>query len=488
MIVSRQLPKGSLSLKKTEDMKVLIILLFVICTLGAYAQDEPIFNQLLKDYKSEKMSYTQLDFDLFELYMKKQPSATEEHLKDILKGIENVNVLQFEIETKNEQVFDDISARYEKIGWTKFRESRNIPYIYSILLNKKQKNIKGIVYLGFRNKKFMLLEFLGNNIDLTKLAELSKYLNIKGADQLKVLAQEPVKIKIVDDSRVMRITGISTLKDGKNPLVILDGIVVNDALKDVDPKEIESVSILKGKSAMVMYGELGRNGVILVTRKKKNSEAKAPLKLKGTISISPQIVPVYVVDGKLIRSFDDIDIEKVKSIEIYSPTVATAIYGSSGQNGAILFNTKETIANKMPLIIVDGFELPLSSNMDKLAIADEDIKSVVVIKDRENLKIYGEKAKHGVIIIRTKNPQLIGKQFHKTNFSLIFNDSQVYVINLYDRNLPKFIINNKGVSNQFVRTLSPDKIKMVKMWSKEDVFMHGMSGRVVEIILKNSTK
>ena len=51
------------------------------------------------------------------------------------------------------------------------------------------------------------------------------------------------------------------------PLVVLDG-VVNVSLDDIDPKNIESISVLKDGNAVKLYGSAAKNGVILVTSKK----------------------------------------------------------------------------------------------------------------------------------------------------------------------------------------------------------------------------
>ena len=55
----------------------------------------------------------------------------------------------------------------------------------------------------------------------------------------------------------------------ENVLVVLDGIIIpNSQLNDIDPKDIESMSVLKDKSATELYGEKGKNGVIIITSKK----------------------------------------------------------------------------------------------------------------------------------------------------------------------------------------------------------------------------
>jgi TonB-dependent SusC/RagA subfamily outer membrane receptor len=63
-----------------------------------------------------------------------------------------------------------------------------------------------------------------------------------------------------------RIKGNAGISD--TPLIIVDGKEFDDGLNSIDPKQIESLSVLKGASATAVYGEKGKNGVILITTKK----------------------------------------------------------------------------------------------------------------------------------------------------------------------------------------------------------------------------
>lgn len=59
--------------------------------------------------------------------------------------------------------------------------------------------------------------------------------------------------------------------NGKKPLYIIDGKEVSkNKFANIKPNSIESVNVLKGKSAIKMYGEKGKDGVIIITTKKKN--------------------------------------------------------------------------------------------------------------------------------------------------------------------------------------------------------------------------
>lgn len=57
------------------------------------------------------------------------------------------------------------------------------------------------------------------------------------------------------------------------PYVLVDGVAVDEeTFKALDANKIESVNILKDESATAVYGEKGKNGVILVVTKKENSK------------------------------------------------------------------------------------------------------------------------------------------------------------------------------------------------------------------------
>jgi TonB-linked SusC/RagA family outer membrane protein len=62
--------------------------------------------------------------------------------------------------------------------------------------------------------------------------------------------------------------GLNTLAGGKQPLIIVDGIVGTNTLDMIDPNEIESVDVLKDGSAASIYGTRATNGVILITTKR----------------------------------------------------------------------------------------------------------------------------------------------------------------------------------------------------------------------------
>ncbi|MFC4870794.1 SusC/RagA family TonB-linked outer membrane protein [Negadavirga shengliensis] len=69
------------------------------------------------------------------------------------------------------------------------------------------------------------------------------------------------------DGGDIRIRGIGTIgTTGQGPLIMVDGVETN--LNNVDPNEIESISILKDAASASIYGARAANGVVLVTTKR----------------------------------------------------------------------------------------------------------------------------------------------------------------------------------------------------------------------------
>ena len=58
------------------------------------------------------------------------------------------------------------------------------------------------------------------------------------------------------------------------PLVFVDGEVFTSSLDSINIQEIESVSVMKDKSATALYGKVGENGVILITTKENSLRKK----------------------------------------------------------------------------------------------------------------------------------------------------------------------------------------------------------------------
>jgi bla regulator protein BlaR1 len=172
-------------------------------------------------------------------------------------------------------------------------------------------------------------------------------------------------------------------------LVMIDGKVCNTELKTIDPKIIKSVTVLKGQEALNIYGEAGKNGVILVTTNQPNSDRKLDSKV------------LVIVNGKACSTgLNLIDPKKIESVTVLKDQEALKIYGEAGKKGVILV----TLANEKPnseseaLVIVNGEVWYTGLN----SIDPKRVESVTVLKDQAAFKLYGEAGKKGVILVTAR--------------------------------------------------------------------------------------
>lgn len=63
------------------------------------------------------------------------------------------------------------------------------------------------------------------------------------------------------------IRGGASITQGTSPLYIVDGFQLDNALNVINPNDIESIDVLKGASAIAIYGARGSNGIIVIKTK-----------------------------------------------------------------------------------------------------------------------------------------------------------------------------------------------------------------------------
>ena len=83
------------------------------------------------------------------------------------------------------------------------------------------------------------------------------------------------------DDPILRVRGVGSF-NGADPLVLVDG--VERSFSQIDPNEVEDISILKDASATAVFGVRGANGVILVTTK-RGSVGKSKISVSTSFGI-----------------------------------------------------------------------------------------------------------------------------------------------------------------------------------------------------------
>lgn len=138
---------------------------------------------------------------------------------------------------------------------------------FTIRLQEDQKMMDEVVVVGYGIQR---KTDLTGSITSVKAKDINGIRNGNAAEAL----QGKSGLNVVTSgnpggSPVVRIRGVGSNSDA-TPIYVVDGVMTND-ISFLNPKDIESMEILKDASATAIYGSRGANGVIMVTTKKGKS-------------------------------------------------------------------------------------------------------------------------------------------------------------------------------------------------------------------------
>lgn len=163
---------------------------------------------------------------------------------------------------------------------------------------------------------------------------------------------------------VVKLRGDSTTRQATSlPVTVsfyIDGEKSDKStVEGIKPVDIESINVLKGKSAIELGGTENENGVVVITTKQNKNDQKV-------IAFNSRVA------------------------------AAASVRSDSARSGASVFRIN---GKASPLIVIDG---KVAETTTLSAIAPETIESVSVLKDAGATKIYGERGKEGVVLVTTK--------------------------------------------------------------------------------------
>ena len=93
----------------------------------------------------------------------------------------------------------------------------------------------------------------------------------------------------------IRIRGIGSMSASNAPLYIVDGMPYDGSIADINPADVESMSILKDASASAIYGARGANGVVLITTKRASGSSDSKIRFDAKWGSNSRLIPQYDV-------------------------------------------------------------------------------------------------------------------------------------------------------------------------------------------------
>lgn len=229
----------------------------------------------------------------------------------------------------------------------------------------KEKKSKEVIVTGYGkpdpNNNYIVDGVYAKNIDNINPDSIES-VNVLKEDNTIIVRTRSYARKSADGKN----NGIHIRASGgtnENILFVIDGKeATKDVFEQLSPDQMQSIQVVKDKEQMKIYTEKNFDGVILITTK-KDFENK-PEKTGSTTIV--------------VRGYGKQDSISPKHVEIRK------------EGGGNMGNT---------LFIVDGKEV---SREYFEGIYPENIQSVTVINDKDQMKIYTRKDYDGVIVITTK--------------------------------------------------------------------------------------
>lgn len=209
----------------------------------------------------------------------------------------------------------------------------------------------------------------------------------------------------------LRITSHTTDTDSdvKKPLIKLSyqgNNVVLGRFANIDginPDWISSVNVLKGKTAIALYGKDGEDGVISIGLKP-----------------SPEIKAFFENEAAIYKKLTKIDKWQDASQRAFEEEKRNQSF--QGQTIKLRGETHQLPNPPLTIIQYNDQSLQLDEFSQLDEIGANYIKSVEVLKDELSLERYGAKDQGGVVILTMQSSKKAGKAFKKLKKALKKND------------------------------------------------------------------
>lgn len=186
------------------------------------------------------------------------------------------------------------------------------------------------------------------------------------------------------------------LAGAENTVYYLDGKKVdNSVLNEMNPNAINNVTVLKGASAVALYGEEGKNGVVEITSKKEYLPEGGKISMNGSnnlvlvgksLSDTSQNIPLYIIDGKILpqSSVNSISPSSIKSINVVKGETAVKVYGKAAYDGIIEITTYKNVVRGIDITDVKLEKVTNSKDDEAFAYGNRNTISDVKLERNTN--------------------------------------------------------------------------------------------------------
>ncbi|WP_052143746.1 M56 family metallopeptidase [Wocania ichthyoenteri] len=498
--------------KKINLLKYALVLPFLALFLMGFNTEEVYISKILEDNKSENAKIYNSNFktkiiaknftddDLNQLKSQLELNQITIAFSDIIRNSNN-EIIKLTINVKNAK---------GSAGTTWFNKNKPIPNI-EVGENKKGVAIARTV-LNANEKKTLLLKNLNlNNIKSENKTEPKPNVSKpnKAPQQIK-----PFKATITKDLTESDFNRV--IKEGKNHGVTLKF----SKIKRNSKNEIIAIHAeFKNKKGSGNFDLNGKNPIKSFSYKQNNEGFGFGTEWETKFIVGKPMQNVQVIgcgdvkfkEGNKIVSSDSIIFNKnnntayafgihsdsinkspwkitvgTNAIDSIKTTPWKTTIGYPTSNIIAYSNSLKTKDSKTPLYILDDIEI----TEEKMhAVNTNEIESITVLKDDIAIALHGDKAKHGVIIIKSKNNTTskikIGKPLNSTKIKTNGN-SKIY-ISTDDDKTPLYVLDGKKIKKNKFENIDPENIESISIL-KGDSAIEKYGKKAKEGVVEITTK
>lgn len=237
--------------------------LFMVCAIGAFAQGKTVSGTVL-DKSGESVIGASV----------------------LVKGTTNGTITDFDGKFTLSNVSDDASLEISFVGY----KTQLIPVkgrtMFNVTLEEDTEVLDEVVVVGYGVQKKSDVTGAMANVGAEEL--MARPVN----NAFEALQGKAAGVDITSNERPgqigdIRIRGNRSLEASNSPLYVVDGVPLmsESSIETLNPRDIESIDVLKDASATAIYGSRGANGVIIVTTKQGKS-GRFSLDYSGTLTVS----------------------------------------------------------------------------------------------------------------------------------------------------------------------------------------------------------
>ncbi|WP_217447740.1 TonB-dependent receptor [Maribellus comscasis] len=224
----------------------------------------------------------------------------------IIKGTTHGTVTNFDGEYSLTEVPENVILQFSFVGMKTQEVAVNNQTTINIVMEEETIGLQEVVAIGYgsRQKKNLIGSVDQISSSLIEERPVGNTMQaLQGASANLVIQQKSMNPN--DNSMNINIRGISTMNNN-DPLIVIDGMITEvESLNEINPADIENISVLKDAGSAAIYGSRSSNGVILVTTKMGKKGDKPTVRLNSMVGLQvPNLLysPVKGYENALLKN------------------------------------------------------------------------------------------------------------------------------------------------------------------------------------------